>query len=443
MRPRRLAALLLGAVLLAPVLVGPVTASPMPTAICTPCDRGFEAAAQGHDLDVQIEASTATIQVHANGSATWTVRNQLSGADVESLGENDARLDQVASEAIRYRGMAAREHRLLGVGIAETDTVVLRYRTPDFADRTLGVLRSDYFRDRPGAYLVSDLGADRLTVIAPEGMVVAAGIPGSSVDGPEMTLRSFDAAGDGPFVVFAPEDAPFSGLRGQLAVSLALAPLVGKNVLWMVLLPVGVLIGAYAGASKGVAAVVPSKSTTRARRAGGVVATLGVLAAALSFGTQKVVASLPLSAVLLVGGIAAAVVGGVAAWRPARFGRREQAVALVGGLSVGGVLLLATPTGATVGLQGTAVYAIALPVLSLLGLPLGTVTARGDRRAWLLAIAGIVGLFALLVVLTQPLAEMGGSLYFLAPILLSLLALLAAALAVPFLALGALLPAAD
>jgi len=441
MRPRRLAALLLGAALLAPAVVGLATASPMPTSVCTPCDRGFEAAAQGHDLDVQIQRSTATVQVHANGSATWTVRNQLSGDDVADLRQNDARLEQVASESIRYRGMAVHDQRLLDVEFAADDMAVLRYRAPNFADQTLGVLRSDYFRDHPGAYLVSDLGADRLTVVAPEGMVVAAGIPGSSVDGREMTLRSFDASGDGPFVVFAPEDATLGGVRAQLAVGLALAPIVGKNLLWMVALPVGVLTAAYAGTSKGIEAVVPVESPTRARWAGGVVGALGVLATVLSFGAPTAIGGIHTSTILRAGGVGTMVVGGVAAWHPTRLGPREQGLLVVAGLAVGTVAALASSTLGAMTASGTAAYTVALPLLSLLGLPLGHVTARGDRRGWLLGLAGIAGLFALLIGLTQPLTDMGGSLYYLGPILLTLLALATAVLAVPLLTLGALLPA--
>lgn len=440
MRPRRLAALLLGAVLLAPAVVGPVTASPMPTSVCSPCDRGFEAATESHDLDVRIQRSTATVRVHANGSATWTVRNRLSGADVSAFVEDPALLEQVASEALGHRGVAVHRQTLLGVEAGEGDVVVVRYRTPDFAHRTLGVLRSDHFRDRPGAYLLTDLGADRLTVVAPEGTAVAAGVPGASVEGREMTLRAFESAGDGPFVVIAPEGAALGGLRAQLAIGLALAPIVAKNLLWLVLVPVGLLTAAFAATSRGVAAGVPTASATRARRAGVVVAGLGALAALLSFGAPTAVGGVHASAVLLAGGVGTAAVGGVAAWRPDRFGRREHGLALVGGLALGGIAALARSAVGGLSLHGAGIFTVALPLLSLLGLPLGHVAAHRGRRHWLLALAGIAGLYALLVVLTRPMAEMGGTLYFLGPILLSILAVLAGVLAVPLLALGALLP---
>lgn len=438
MRPRTIALPLLVAALLAPALAGVATASPAPATVCPPCARGVEAAARAHGLDVTVAHSTATVEVHANGTATWTVRDELAGPGVAPLRENDSRLRAVVRDALTARGMAGRDATLLDARLLANDTALLRYRTPGFVEPTLGVLRSDAFRDRPGAFLLTGLGADRLTVIAPEGTHVAAGVPGATIAGRRMTLRDFDGHGDGPFVVFAPDGDPLGGLRARAAIWGAMAPIVGRNLAWLVALPAAVLAGGFAALARAVAVTLSPAPARRARLVGAAVAALGLVASLGPVEALPTFGGIQPTHVLLAGSVGAVVVGAVAAWRPDGLGLTEQGLTIVVGLALGALVVVLTGTGSAP--ARSALAAAAVPLLSLAGLPLGYVAARRGRRSRRRAVGAVAGLAVLLFAATVPLTEMGGTLYYLLPILLSGLGLLAVLCAIPLAALGALLP---
>lgn len=93
-----LPALLATAVLLA--AVSPVLASPQPDPVCGACGSAFEDAAEEDGLAVNVTNSTATVRVHANGSATWIVTNRLNDSAADRLGEHPALLDRIANRAV-------------------------------------------------------------------------------------------------------------------------------------------------------------------------------------------------------------------------------------------------------------------------------------------------------------------------------------------------------
>jgi hypothetical protein len=302
LRRRLLAAVLVGSLLA--TAAASVPASPRPVAVCSPCERGFVDAASAHGHAVRIERSTATVRVHRNGSATWTVENRLADADPFT----DATLrGSVAREAV-----AVHDARLLSTGV-DGDGVRLRYRTPNAATATPGgALRVDYFRDDPGTVVYAGLGADRLTLVAPPGTVVGRPLPGADVSGRELTVTSFEGGRDGPFVTLVPDGDPLAPLWSLVAVALPLAPVVGRNLAALVALPTLVFAGGLGVVARAVSAAgLDPAAADPDRRALGVVA-LGavVLVHPLAPGAFTPGGVEPL---LLAGAAGAVVLGGVLA----------------------------------------------------------------------------------------------------------------------------------
>lgn len=430
-------AALLALAILVPALAGVAAASPAPGSVCGPCDRAFESAARANDIEVSVERSTATVRVHANGSATWTVENRLSGAGLETLRGNDDRLDRVAAEALDVRAVSKRGHTFREATMVEGDTARLRYVTPDFAESTVGVLRSDYFRDDPGVLRLVNLGADRLTVVAPEGMTVARGVPDAEVDGRRMTLRSFDSSGDGPFVVFAPAGSALAGGRAAVAATAPLVPVVLGNLLWLVTLPAALLAALVAGVSRLTATASPSADVDRVHWVAAL--TIGVAVLLPWLAGRTVVGSIPLGSMVTIWGVGSIVIAAVSAARPHEFGLRRQLVTIVAGIALG------VAVGAAVGHVGTRPLgrlfpAVVVPATALLGLPLGTAAARGDASLRRRVLAVQVGLFALGVAVTRDLTASGGTLFGLGVVLLAVAAVVTVLLSLPLVALGATLP---
>ena len=233
--------------LLAVFVAIPVASTPPPEPFCGPCGNGFTEAAQWyggtHGIENEtvtgVKHSTATIRVHENGTATWTIRNRLVSEDVAKyFRENPTVLDGI----VRYRGPGT----LLDTRVVGTKTVVLRYRTTAAAATPGGVVRFDGFRyARSGS--ISGLGADRLTVVGPPGTVVTRAPHGASVGGNSFSVTAFHDVGDGPFVTFAESGGVVGEAWSFVAVVGALAEDIVFNLLLDVLLPASVLLGLLAG----------------------------------------------------------------------------------------------------------------------------------------------------------------------------------------------------
>jgi hypothetical protein len=420
------------ALLVAVGAVAPAAASPAPVSACPPCDEGFVRAAAAHDLDTEVSHSEATVRVHENGSATWTARVVPANESVlNRLAENPSLGRRVAADSFGTRYGSAMEHELLGADVVD-GAFVVRYRTLDVVrEGPLGTRTLTYFRDEPGAYIYTDLGADELTVVAPPGTTVARGF--GDVDGRRLTATEFPHTRDGPFVVFAPEGSPTPGLLGTLAVASALGGVVARNVLLFAAVPGGVLVG-------GVAAIrrfVDASTRRNPARLGTVVAVAG---AALFAGTVVTEAdALPaMTGNLLIGGGSGAVLLtlGVAVAIPGL--RRRLSGRRLAGFGVGVAAVVVLAVGRTVGTSDIhttlALGAALFPVV----VALGWVDAHalgGETLARRLFVGTAVAVFGALAALA-PLSALGGGLFLLLPIALTVIAAVGVVVAVPLYLLG-------
>jgi hypothetical protein len=243
MSSRRLALLLVLPLLASlPLLLGaPAAGTPPPEQVCGTCGAAFEDAAAANGVSLTVERSTATVAVHENGSATWTVRNAVGSADADRLQSNGA-AERVVADLRRADDPVA-------VTVSGDGVVTIRYRVDDFAERSVGgAMRVEYFREDFEVANYDSLGADRLTVVAPEGMRVGKALPSASVEGREMTLTSYEPGVDSAFVTFVPRGSLLGPLLSLLAVAEVLVGVAGRHLLVDVLPPLAVFGVGVAGA---------------------------------------------------------------------------------------------------------------------------------------------------------------------------------------------------
>lgn len=418
MDSRRARPVVIGAVTVLVVLglAAPAIASPAPVSGCPPCSEGFTRGAANHGLETGVQHSEATVHVQRNGSTTWSVRVvPTNDAVLTRLAENRSLARAVAAESFGIRYGGGIDHELISAEVVD-GAVVIRYRT-------LGVVREGpfgtqlltYFRDSPGAYIYTDLGADELTVVAPHGMTVARGFGNVSRD--RMTATKLPGVRDGPFVVFTPEGSATSGVLGILAVVDALWGVVARNLVYFVALPGGVLIGGFAGIRR----FLDANTNLNPTRLGSIVAAGGAI---LFVGT--VVSEGDARPVLIgnpfLGGFGGPVLFALGVGVAASGVRRHlTGPRLLGaGIAVGIVAMLVTDSliGTSAFLQSIPLATALLPTAVALGW-LDADVSEGDRS---LANRLFVGLSVVIVgvlVVAAPLRALGGSLFLLAPILLT------------------------
>lgn len=418
----------------------PVLASPAPVSACSPCDEGFLRAADSHGLQTEISRSTATVQVHNNGSATWTaqVRPTNEGV-VNRLAENESLARAVASESLGDRYGSGIEHELISADVAN-GSVVIRYRTLDVVQSGLFDTRLlTYFRNSPGAYVYTDLGADELTVIAPPGTTVARGF--GEVANRRMTATELSDRQDGPFVVFAPDGSGAPGLFATLAVVDALGGVIVRNLVLFVLLPGSVLVGGFTlirRATDATAARNPGRLGTGIALAGTLLlaGTLVFEAGALPAVTGNLFVGCTVGTVFLIFGTLIAVPSA-----------RHQ---LSTGRLLGGSLVIAAVVGAVAVMAlGADSFQTALAVCVAVlpaAVALGWVDARSSSGTetsarWVFTGLG-VAVFAALAI-WAPLTSLGRSLFIFVPLLLTGAATLGAIVSVPLYLLGAAGATAD
>lgn len=418
MRPRHaLPFLIIGVVVLAGVL--PVLASPRPVPVCPPCAGGY------YGAQYEVDSSVATVQVHEDGSATWVVRNELAN---ESLADR-YRADHEALVASAGGFPHWPDARLENARM-EGDTAVYVYRLDEFATPTAGdVLRIDYFREQPGAYIYTQLGADRITVVGPEGTVATRAPRGAEIDGNRIRIDAWNVRGDGPYVTYAESAGPVGEAWSLAAVVGALWAVVARNLLLLVALPGAVLAGLLRGAVKLVRRMDLDPGG-RPHLAGAT----AIVGAAVALHPLAAGDTWSLAMVAAAGSLLVAGAGLVVA--PTSFrGVVGTALAglLAGGAVLGGLALAGVDLAGSQSLVSEFLGAAAV----LATFPLGYAAIRGNRRTRIAAWAAPVVMFALGMVLAYPMTQQPRTLFIIIPFVLIGLTALGTAAAFPMMALGA------
>lgn len=415
----------IAAVILASVVFLGGTSSangPPAVPVCGPCGTQFENAAATHEINLTVTRSTATVQIHSNGSATWTVTNRIRNESTASrLRDHPAVLDDIARTAVHSSdGLPIRHDDSTAADtpseahITDGRTVVVTVSDPDAAPRRLdiipgfsGVLVVEYLHN--GATVGHwAFNADRFTVVGPPGTAIS-NDPGTaedtnvrpSVEDRRMTWHgsSTGEITDVPsdftnvYVAFASEGTP--QWVTTLALALATAP-TAMSALTLFVLPETIVFGLMTLAVMGTIARLRDESRTVSppRTAAVIIAVGGVatfvfflgvrpdyLAEWLTFGPPE------LLALLAAGGI----VGGGITLRASprevldRPGR--QAVTALGVLVVFGALLTVLRLGPDMKVVAALTAAITpllwvAPIVAFF--PLGGAIAgnRRQRLAW-------------------------------------------------------------
>lgn len=421
-------------VLLILSLVGPAVASPAPISGCPPCSRGFTNAAGAHGLDTEVQRSEATVHVHRNGSATWMVRVVPTNDTVlDRLAANQSLARAVATDSYGVRYGDGIEHELVSVGVTD-GAMTMRYRTLDVVrEGPFGTQVLTYFRDSPGAYVYTDLGADELTVVAPDGMTVARGF--GRVTGDRLTATALPDVRDGPFVVFAPKGSFLPGLLGMLAVASVLGDVIIRNLVYFVVVPGGVLIGGLVGIRRVFDAGTPRDPT----RLGYLVAAVGVLVLVGTVlmepdGLTDVTENLLLGS---SGGMVLLALGASVAIR--RFRHYLTGRRLVGAGIVLGIIAAIIAFGIRDMSELHRLLSLAvglLPVLVGIGwVDANETVADGSPSSRLFAGLSVAVLGAL--VASAPLTALGGTLFIFVPIFLTIAAVVVVGVSIPLYLLGA------
>lgn len=429
-----LSCLLVGALLGA---VSPAGAAPPPRPVCDACGESFAATAESHGVPLTIEESTATVTVHENGSATWVVQNHVASSETTArLRANQTLLTTIADDAMW-------DTEFHGANISTDGVITLRYRNPEFATSSVGgVLRSGAFTERYGYRNLDGLGADRLTVIAPNGTHVGRTVPGATVsdDGGRMTVTQFT---EGRIITFVPQHALLGPLLSLLAVGSLLGPVLVLNALAYVALPTAVftlLIGAIAGTL----AWLDWDDSRIQDHLGSSLAALGLLVTTLSVLAGGGVSLFGGTAAPLFGtGIAFVALGGLCT-RPSI---RERVTYrwLVGGAAVGAIVAAGVTVAGAVavgqhGLTRSLVTSLPFLIPAFVLLPVGYALGRQNRRLALgtAAVGFAISMLPLVPFLTPPLG-MGILLVF----LVTGYAVLVAIVGIPLLIVGAAFPARE
>ncbi len=349
----------------------------------------FERVAEDRGLDVNVTRSEATIRVHENESATWTVTNTLAANGSQPTARELAATAQATVTdgwGVPHSGDGTVTVRDVRV---DNRTVILRLRDADGAQRRAGLLVVDYFQTaHRGGWRMT---ADTIRVVGPAGTTAvndpdAPSNTGIGLEtGRALTLEG-DAAHPGWFsedfyVVFGDEPAQW---RVSAAVALATGPIWVDNVTgyvlpglvgYALLLVVVTMLTRTLGTA--------TRSPDRLALGVGLLGWLGTVSSLLSPGPQW----------YLSFAVVFAIVGSVAAVRPSAFRSRTRAVAL--GVATA---LLAAATGLSSGAGAHwATVATTLPVA--LGPAYGLAVARASATdcglaapfAGMLVTAGVTG----------------------------------------------------
>lgn len=230
-------AVLLVVSLLAPALLAPAAASPQPTPICHACGPVFEAGAADRGVNATVEESTVVVQIHENGTATWTIRNRL-GSGADEFREDEQSLERLARWlGDRSYGVVDDSTTSLVSARMDGETAVLTYRDADPGARHAGLFVVDYLHD--GGYEPwYHVNADRFTIRGPPGTVVTNDPESGRVDGRSVTWLGstgeevYDSPSlrGSPYVVFGPDRSLETRARTTLALAQATQDIVVRSL---------------------------------------------------------------------------------------------------------------------------------------------------------------------------------------------------------------------
>lgn len=322
----------------------PAVGGPTPNPVCGACGSSFEDAASDNGVIVNVTASTAAIQVHPNGSATWTVTNRLNQSTA-ALSNSSETLTQITREAATIGGVVTRddtESIRFQSATVDNETVRIQFRDPNAGARHLGVLVVDYFHSAGvrGGWI---LNADPISISGPDETVVGNDPRGviddeyaTDTELPAVTgntVQWVNTSTDGQQAVFSEDlylafsEPATSSLQVAAALTMASLPIWLGNI-WIVVLPAAFVYGILL---IGVAAVAR-------RAADSALAPDRLAAAGVGFGVwllgMVVFDALPAT----LGGVGTIyLIAGMAGWRrPDLLGSTRGALA-VGLASMGGV----------------------------------------------------------------------------------------------------------
>ncbi|QLH80526.1 hypothetical protein [Halosimplex pelagicum] len=384
-------------VVLAVLTAAGAVASPQPDPVCRACGGSFADAAADRGYDVTVTNSTATVRIHENGSATWTVTNRLNGTGADALAEPDAAESVARATVSEGHGLphVYEEGSLTVESVSvEGRSITVEFTDPDAATRRLGTLVVDYFHSDgvQGGWI---LDVDEFTLVGPPGSTVlndpaaavdtelSTGDVTATVDGGRVTWRGSLDEEYGPvfyddlYVVYG--DSGTADWRVAGATALTSAPIWLGNLGTFVAPTAFFYLGALFVVVVGVDALLSLDADVHSRRIARAVAALGALAAAavpvVPNGRWLVGLA---AAYLVVGG------GALAAPRLLRSVRGATSLGIASLVAVGGVSIAQTSLlGGGVVFERAVELAVShLPLATglLVGRALGEYRAGGGLR---------------------------------------------------------------
>ncbi|QIB73225.1 hypothetical protein GL213_13080 [Halogeometricum borinquense] len=202
----------------------PAAARAPPRAACGVCTDALDTAAAENGITLEREQSAMTVDVAENGSTRWTARVALAaGADRLT---NDTLRSNVVADAMEQTYAAATPENVSSH--LDGNTLVVTYRDTDAVTSESDVLLfTSFHASSPvnpfliGGEGTAYVGADELTVRAPDGYAVQGGY-GDATTTTDTVRWSGDAAGESSIdrsttIAFVREDTWFPGVRASFA----------------------------------------------------------------------------------------------------------------------------------------------------------------------------------------------------------------------------------
>jgi hypothetical protein len=238
-----MAAALLALTVLVPAVA--VTAgAPPPRSVCEPCHEDLERGAERSGIGIDVTRSVATMQVHENGSATWTVTSHY----VPGAHDGDPDIERRNASALATDPELRRDvvSRAVG-GYYDPDADRLRSVEANDSAIRFSFREHDIARETPGGVLIVDafhtgghgtgwyVDVTRIRIVGPDGTVIVNGAADAAGDdiatAANGTLTLAGDVEDPPafdrndvYVAFA-QPGPAAGPLAQAGVAIATLPI--------------------------------------------------------------------------------------------------------------------------------------------------------------------------------------------------------------------------